>query len=55
MKFPPEKYPPENCLGIFSPMKTPTVNITPSEKPFVEIPLVIIPLQQTKNLKIFKI
>ena len=29
MKLPPGKYPPENCLGIFSPMKIPTMNIVP--------------------------
>ena len=55
MKLPPGKYPPENCLGIFSPMKIPTVNIALLEKPLVEIPPVIIPLQETKNLHIFKI
>ena len=27
MKLPPGKYPPENSLGIFSPMKIPTMNI----------------------------
>ena len=29
IKLPPGKYPPENCLGIFSPMKIPTMNIAP--------------------------
>ena len=33
MKFPPGKYPPENCLGIFSPMKIPTMNIASWENP----------------------
>ena len=28
-KLPPGKYPPENCLEIFSPMKIPTINIAP--------------------------
>ena len=31
MKLPPGKYPPENCLRIFSPMKIPTMNIAQSE------------------------
>ena len=29
MKIPPRKYPLENCLGIFSPIKIPIMNITP--------------------------
>ena len=29
MKLPPGKYPPENCLGVFSSMKIPTMNIAP--------------------------
>ena len=31
MKLSPGKYPPENCLGIFSPMKISTMNIFPWE------------------------
>ena len=49
MKTSPGKYPPENCFGIFSPMKIPTMNITPQENPLVEIPLVIIALQLNKK------
>ena len=33
MKLSPGKYPPENCLGIFSPMKISTINIFPWENP----------------------
>ena len=33
MKLPPGRYPPESCLGIFSPMKIPTMNIAPWENP----------------------
>ena len=39
-----EKYPLENCLGIFSPMKMSLMNIAPWETPFVETPYVIIAL-----------
>ena len=48
MKFPPGKYPPENCLGIISPMKSRQENVLPHKKtPLVEILPVIIPLQLT--------
>ena len=33
MKFPRGKCPLENCLGIFSPMKIPTMNIASWENP----------------------
>ena len=33
MKLPPGKYPLENCLGIFCPMKTPTMFIAKWENP----------------------
>ena len=29
LKIPPGKYPQENCLGIFSPIKISTMNIAP--------------------------
>ena len=43
------KYPPEDCLGIFSPMKISTINTAPWKKPLVEAPPVIIALQQMKK------
>ena len=45
MKLPPGKYPPENSLGIFPPLKIPTINFALKEAPpsppsptLVEIP-----------------
>ena len=55
MKFPSGKYPPEDCLGTFSPMQIPTMNIAPWKTPLVETPPVIIALQQMKKQTIFKI
>ena len=49
MKLPPGKYPPEDCLGTFSPMKIPTMNIGPSENPLVKIRSVKIALQQIRK------
>ena len=46
LKLPPGKYPPENCLGIFSPMKIPTMNIASSENLLDKIPTARIALQQ---------
>ena len=55
MKLPPRKYPTENFLGIFSPMKISTKKL-PSEKThLVETSPGIIALQQLKNQTIFKI
>ena len=55
MKFPPVKYPPENYLGIFFPMKIPKWKLPHKQTPLVEIPPLIIALQQTKKQTIFKI
>ena len=55
MKFPPRKYPAENCLGVFSAIKFPRKKL-PSEKTrLAETSPVIIALQQLKNQAIFKI
>ena len=37
MKLPPRKYSAENCLGYFSPIKIPKMNIAPKETSHVEI------------------
>ena len=42
MKPHPGKYPPENCLGIFSPIKIPTMNTAPEKTSLVETASVII-------------
>ena len=55
MKFPPVKYPPENCFGIFFPIKIPKWTLPHKQTPLVEIPPLIIALQQTKKQTIFKI
>ena len=31
IKLPPGEYPPDDCLGIFSPIKIPTMSIAPWE------------------------
>ena len=49
MKLLPRKYPPENCHGIFSPIKIPTMKLPHKKNPLVEIPLAIIALQQTNK------
>ena len=53
MKLSPGKYSPENCLGIFSMMKIPT--LPHMKTPLAETPPLIIALQQMKKQTIFKI
>ena len=53
MKLSPGKYSPENCLGIFSTMKIPT--LPHMKTPLAETPPLIIALQQMKKQTIFKI
>ena len=56
MKLPPGKYPPENCLGIFSPMKSQQWTLPHKKTPLMEILPVIIPLHLTKKKsKVMKI
>ena len=45
----------EDCLGNFSPMKIPAMNITPQENPLVKIPPVKIAPHQIKKQAIFNI
>ena len=55
MKLIPGKYHQEDCLGNFSPMKTPAMNIAPQENPLVKIPPVKIAPHQIKKQAIFNI
>ena len=54
MKLPPGEQPPENRLKISLPWKSQPWTLLHKKNPFVEIPPVIIALQQSKKQTIFK-
>ena len=55
MKLLPRKYPQEDYLRNFSPMKIPAMDIAPQENPLAKIPRVKIAPHQIKKQTLFNI